>query len=92
MQTLLNIISTGLLIYMWVVVFAALITWVNPDPHNFLVQLLYRATAPVLGKIRRLIPTNLGGLDIAPLLLILAIIFIREVVLTSIMLNFYIQS
>jgi YggT family protein len=87
MQTLLNVISMILLIYMWVVVLAALMTWVNPDPRNFLVQLLHRATAPALGKIRRLIPTHLGGLDIAPLLLILAIIFIREVVLASIMLN-----
>ena len=68
---------------MWVVIIAALITWVNPDPYNPIVRILRALTEPVLRRIRRFIPTNLGGFDIAPLLLILIIIFVRNVLLSS---------
>ena len=73
--------------YMWVVIIAAVISWVNPDPSNPIVRILRGLTEPVFRRIRRFIPTNFGGLDIAPLLVILVIVFIRSVLLRS-LINF----
>lgn len=69
----LNILLT---IYMWVIIIRALISWVNPDPFNPIVQFLYRVTEPALAPIRHRIP-NIGGIDISPLVAILIIIFLQ---------------
>lgn len=66
---------------MWVVIAAAVITWVNPDPRNPIVRFLYGVTEPVFYRIRRLIPTSFGGIDIAPMLLIFAILFLQNVLI-----------
>jgi len=63
-------------LYIWVVIIAALITWVRPDPYNPIVQALYKLTEPVYAKIRRYIPTTVGGVDLSPLILIFALQFI----------------
>ena len=68
---------------MWVVIAAAVITWVSPDPSNPIVRFLRGVTEPVLYRIRKIIPTNFGGLDIAPLLLLLGIQFVRWVLIDS---------
>lgn len=68
--------SWGLTIYMWVVIVRAFISWVNPDPYNPVVQFLYRTTEPVLGPIRRRLP-YLGGVDISPIIVIMAIVFLK---------------
>lgn len=80
---LIDFIDWALMGYMWVVIISAIISWVNPDPYNPIVRILRGLTEPVYRCIRRLIPTNFGGLDIASLLLILLIVFIRSVLLRS---------
>jgi YggT family protein len=80
---LLSFISMILSLYMWIVIASAVITWVNPDPMNPIVRALRGLTEPAYRQIRRVIPTNFGGLDIAPMLLILAILFLQEVVIRS---------
>jgi len=70
-----NILHMVLNLYIWIVIIASLITWVRPDPYNPIVQILYRLTEPAYGLIRRYIPTNFSGFDIAPLILILALQF-----------------
>lgn len=72
-------------VYMWVVIAAAVVTWVNPDPSNPIVRFLYGVTEPIYHRIRRLIPTNFGGLDIAPMLLLVAIVFVQRVVISGLM-------
>jgi YggT family protein len=64
-------------IYIWVVIIAALITWVQPNPYNPIVQFLWNVTEPVYRWIRRYIPTQFGGFDIAPIILILALEFLQ---------------
>ena len=64
--------------YKWVVIIAALLSWVNPDPHNPIVRFLYSVTEPVFRPIRRLIGYRLGPIDISPIIVILAIIFIQS--------------
>ena len=81
MNTLLVSILEFILIvvnlYMWVVIIAALITWVQPNPYNPIVRFLWNVTEPVYAYIRRFIPTNFGGFDVAPLILLLLLQFIQ---------------
>ena len=72
-----KIIDLSLTLYMWIIVFRALISWVNPDPYNQIVIFLYRATEPVLGSIRRRLPMRNIGIDISPIIVILVIIFLK---------------
>jgi YggT family protein len=78
---LLQFVSWVLGAYMWLVIAAAVVTWVSPDPSNPIVRFLFGVTEPVLWRIRRWIPTSFGGIDIAPLLLIFAILFVQHVVI-----------
>ncbi|MBI2412015.1 MAG: YggT family protein [Deltaproteobacteria bacterium] len=77
-----QILDYALTIYFWVIIARALISWVNPDPYNPIVRFLYQVTEPLLYRIRRVIPF-MGGLDLSPLVVILAIMFIRWFVVAS---------
>ena len=72
-----KVIDIVLTIYMWIIVFRALISWVNPDPYNQIVVFLYRFTEPVLGPIRRRLPMSNIGIDFSPIIVILVIIFLQ---------------
>lgn len=60
----------------WLILVRALISWVNPDPFNPVVQFLTRTTEPILHPIRRLLPPM--GIDISPIIAFLAIIFLKS--------------
>ena len=60
-------------VYIWVVIIAALLSFVNPDPYNPIVQFLYRITNPAYAFVRRYIKTNFNGLDLAPLIIIIGL-------------------
>ncbi|MBF0565513.1 MAG: YggT family protein [Nitrospirae bacterium] len=79
-----NVLDILLGAYMWIVIISALISWVRPDPYNPIVRFLYAATEPVLRPIRRKIGF-LGPIDFSPMILILAIIFLRTFVVRSLM-------
>ena len=52
----------------WIVIIAALISWVNPDPRNPIVRFLWGVTEPLFRPFRRLVPpSRMGGIDISPL-------------------------
>ena len=72
-----NILHMVITAYIWVLIAAALISWIQPNPFNPIVQLLYKLTAPAYALVRTTrIPTVFGGIDLAPLLLIFALEFI----------------
>ena len=73
---LVNVVHMVITIYIWVVIIAALVSWVRPDPYNPIVQTLYRLTEPVYAWIRRYVPTVIGGIDLAPLIVIIGLQFI----------------
>jgi len=60
-------------VYIWVIIIASLLSFVNPDPFNPIVQFLYRVTNPAYALVRRYIPTNMGGLDFSPLIIIIGL-------------------
>lgn len=72
-----------LTLYMYLIIISALLSWVNPDPYNPIVRFLHRATDPVLDKIRKRMP-YLGGVDLSPLAVILAIYFVQNFIVRSI--------
>ncbi len=69
--------------YYWIIIIRAVISWVNPDPWNPIVQFLHRVTEPVLAPIRRLLPTWRLGIDFSPLVAILIVIFVQQVLVAS---------
>ena len=77
-------------IFYWLILIRALISWVNPDPYNAIVQFLYRVTEPILQPIRKILPPM--GIDISPIIAFLAIIFFRGfIVATLIDLSYRLQ-
>jgi YggT family protein len=74
----LDVFFAILSVIQWLVIIAAVITWVNPDPRNPIVQFLHRTTEPILRPFRKILPPGrTGGIDFSPILVILAIIFIK---------------
>jgi YggT family protein len=69
---------------MWILIIAALLSWIKPDPYNPIVSFFYAVTEPLLIRIRRLLPANRGKIDISPLIPILIIVLLREVVLLKV--------
>lgn len=65
-------------IYMWIIIIRALLSWVNPDPYNPIVQFLYRVTEPVLSFVRRKLPIGSLGIDFSPMIVILIIWLLQE--------------
>jgi len=73
-------------IYTWVIIAAAVISWVTPNPYNPAVRLLRRLTEPVLAPIRQLLPPwKTFGLDFSPLIVILVIQWVVPVLLRALM-------
>ena len=69
----------------WIIIIRALISWVNPDPFNPIVQLLNRVTEPLLLPIRQLMGRSMMGIgiDLSPLIAILAIYFLKYFLISS---------
>ena len=78
-----RVLDISLTVYYWLIIVRALVSWVNPDPWNPIVQFLQRATEPVLAPIRRRLPTWRIGLDLSPLVAILAVIFVQYFLVAS---------
>ena len=78
-----QVLSIVLQLYMWVIIVRALLSWVNPDPHNQIVQILYSITEPVLLRVRQLIPMSGMGIDFSPIIVLLAIQFLQISVVQS---------
>ena len=78
-----NLVNLVLNAYLLIVVARAVISWVNPDPYNPIVRFLHRATEPVLRPIRERLPTIAMGLDLSPMVVLLAIYFLQSLVVGS---------
>ncbi len=51
-------------LYKWVIIISAILSWVQPDPYNPIVQMLNRLTQPAYALVRRYIPTIVGGMNL----------------------------
>ena len=71
-----NLVNLVLEAYFWIIIAGAVLSWVSPDPSNPIVRFLRRVTEPVLRPIRRRLPTGMG-LDFSPMVVLLAIYFLK---------------
>lgn len=79
LDTLAWVIHMILTAFYWLIIIRALISWVNPDPMNPIVQFLQKVTEPVLAPIRKRLPLNFRfGFDISPIIAFLIIMFLRH--------------
>src|ERR1700722_13555653 len=90
------LIHTVITLYIWILIAAAILSWLVAfnvvNAYNQVVrnigEVLPRLTEPALRPIRNLLP-NLGGIDISPVILFLIIIFIQRVIALYIIPNVY---
>jgi len=73
-----GVLDIILTIYMWIVIISALVTWVNPDPYNPIVRFLYSVTEPAFSFVRRKLPIPAMGIDVSPIVVLLAIVFLQQ--------------
>ena len=78
--TILGYVLTAL---WWVLLINAILSWVRPDPHNPIVMFLDRVSDIVCDPIRRLFPTAMSGIDFAPFIVMLAIMFVQRFAIHS---------
>jgi len=85
MLSFIKLIDTLISIYIWVLIASAVLSWLVAfnivNTYNRVVstigEILYRLTEPVLRPIRRILP-NLGGIDVSPIIVILLLVFARN--------------
>jgi YggT family protein len=76
---ILDVILYALQGLQWIVIIAALISWVNPDPRNPIVRFLHAVTEPLFRPFRKLIPPyRTGNIDFSPLFVILIIFLLSR--------------
>jgi YggT family protein len=78
-----RVISPLLTLYFWVVIISALLSWVQPDPYNPLVRMIYSLTEPLFEWLREHLPVVFGGIDFSPLVVLLGVQFLQVWVLPN---------
>ena len=87
MKSILILFDQAISLYIWILIINAIISWlvafnVLNTSNRFVYSVLdvsYKLTAPPLNYIRRYLP-NLGSIDISPVVLILVLLFLRNLV------------
>ena len=72
-----RVLETFLHVYMLIIVVAALISWVNPDPYNPVVRFLRAVTEPIFVWVRRRLPLPPMGIDVSPIIVLMVVLFLQ---------------
>ena len=73
-------------LYFWIILIAALLSWVRPDPYNPVVRFLRAVTDPVFYRVRRWLPfLTIGGIDLSPIVVILGLQFLQWFLVPTLM-------
>ena len=83
LSALATLVDLVLSAYMWIIIGRAIISWVNADPYNPIVRFLFEVTEPLLARIRRVVPIFGGGIDFSPMVLIIAVLFLRSFIVPT---------
>ena len=79
-----DIIHVVLRLFMWIVIFRAILSWVRVPALYPVSVILYHLTEPVMRPLRRFVPPNkMGGIDITPILVILLILFVDRLIVVT---------
>ena len=85
MKSIFILLDSVITIYLWIIIINAMLSWlvafnILNTQNRFVFSILdatYKLTDPALNKIRRFVP-NFGSIDISPIILILALMFLRN--------------
>ena len=80
-----KVLDLVLLFFMIAVIARAVLSWVSPDPYNPIVRFISSVTEPVLYHIRTRLPVVFGGIDLSPIIVLLAIMFLRAFLVNSLL-------
>ena len=72
------IIAILLRLYEVILIVRILMSWVNPDPRNPVVEWTYRLTEPILEPVRRLLPLNAMGFDFSPIVVFILLDLLKR--------------
>src|ERR687889_1737850 len=78
-----QVLDYALWAYLWIVFARVVISWIDADPYNPIVRFIYNLTEPVLERVRERLPLIAGGFDLSPLVVWLAIWFIKRFLVQS---------
>ena len=82
---LVQLIHTLITIYIWIIIIAALFSFVRPDPYNPLVRFIHQITEPAFRWVRRRLPfVVVSGMDFSPLVVLLALQFVDTLLLRAV--------
>jgi len=78
-----KLISFAIWVYTYIIIARAIISWVQPNPYNPIVQALYRLTEPILGPIRRVLLKSIPsmGFDFSPIVAIILLQILRTILM-----------
>ncbi len=78
-----SVLNFALTFYMYIIIARAVLSWVSPDPYNPIVRFIHNITEPLLGRVRRTVPMIVGGVDLTPIAVVVAIFFIQMFVVNT---------
>jgi len=84
--TIAGLLSLAITAYNFIIIISAVMSWFNPDPYHPAVRVIRNLTEPVFYRIRKWFPfAVINGLDLSPILALVALQLINGVVVQSIM-------
>ncbi len=84
--SLVQLLHTLITAYIWIIIISAVMSFINPDPYNQIVQAIRKLTEPVFGFVRAKMPfLMVSGMDLSPLVIILVLQFIDTFMMQSVL-------
>jgi len=82
-NTFLEMLIFLIQIYIWIILIAALMSFINPDPYNQIVQAIRKLTEPAFAFVRQKMPfVVVSGIDLSPLVLIFVLNIISSILIS----------
>ncbi len=82
-----RIIHFVLMLYIWILVFRAVLSWIHAPSLYQIKIILYHLTEPVLRPVRKFVPPyKFGGIDLSPIIVFIILLFIDGFLVKSLML------
>ncbi len=85
LNALATVINYVLTFYLFIIIARAILSWVSPDPYNPIVRFIHNVTEPILHPIRTRLPMSYGGIDLSPLIVFLAIVFLQKFLVNTLL-------
>lgn len=69
-----SLLHSLMTVYIWIIIISAFMSFIRPDPHNPIVQVIYRLTEPAFNFVRQKLPFSVfSGIDLSPLVIVIGL-------------------